>query len=312
MEKINFYDIELQFKEMLKENKFTRVITLKNGNIFKNFSDDWLIKSKREFSDIETRLTQDILLNSGDDLCKPVGMVYFEDWEIKSFLGYVMNKAKGISLDDYMFDSMLDDTSRLEIYNKIHSNLNNIIKKYDEIVFPDLCAENNIFIEPDSLNLQLIDCDGFQIGKYTSGIISEMVAEDKPAWKNSKYLVKGNTSLYTKELDKRSLILLYFYYVFNVDLFITQSYVNRYGEIISPVISLDKLFNLINLKDDDIKHIVWLIFQMDRKKPNHYLEEDLLAKLADEYTLEAFRSRYGNMINGSNGFCRRLVPKKGK
>lgn len=312
MKEINFYDVEVQFSERLKQNKFTQVIALKNGDFFKNFSDYWLARSKREFSDIETRLTQSTLLNSDEDLCKPLGMVYFEDWDIKSFLGYVMSRAKGISLDDYMLGSMVDADARLAIYNKIQVNLNDIIKKYDNMVFPDLCAENNIFIEPDSLKLQLIDCDGFQIDKYSSGMISEMVAEDKPAWKNSKYLVKGNSSLYTKELDKRSLVLLYFFYVFNVDLFITQSYVNRYDEFISAKLSLDELFSLINLQDDNIKHIVWLIFQMDKKKPNLYLEEYLLCKLSEEYTLEAFRSRYGNIINGSSGFCRRLVPKKGK
>ena len=95
----------------------------------------------------------------------------------------------------------------------------------------------------------------------------------------SKKYRNQEKQLFKKDLDIKSLIYLYFLTTFNIDL-------NKVGQI-NPFtrqpISLEEIFNCINLEDVDIMHKVWKIYQ--ENIPNEYLGEDVY-KLAENYQIE--------------------------
>lgn len=312
MKCINIYKIIPDFYPLFKEEDTSIVIELKNGQIAKIFNKEWLDKCRRKYSSLEKRIMFSEKLNLDLDIVKPEVLIYVQVFSDKKIIGYIMNKAIGVSLDEYIFSEKMIKKFDLHKYNQIHSNLTKIIKKYPNLVFPDLCSEHNIYINPEDLSLQLIDYDGIQIKEYASGVISNFVNKDKFQWENSKYLSESSTFCYTKELDIRSLVLLYFFYVFNIDLFVTQSYKTVNDDIIPVKLSLDELFHLIELKNDDIKHKVWLIFQNSKNLKNEYFDEESLMEIEEQYVLENFECEYGNKIDGKKGFCRRLVPKNKK
>lgn len=309
MEIIYYDELVPMFDKVLKKDCLSKVILLKDSRVLKVFQCDWLLKSITKYSNIETRIKKLSNLKTEKDVIKPISFVYYKYGYKNFFIGYIMNQAKGISLDKYINNLSLNEQLNLENYNDIYFKLASIIRKYDDIVFPDLCSENNIFIDSSNKLLQIIDCDGLQILEKSSGIISNMVSYDKYNWKNSKYLLNNEQYCYTKQLDIRSLTMLYFYYVFNINLSITKTYINVNDEIVKALISLDQLFSLINLKDDDIKHKIWLIFQLSKDMSNEYFAIDELQKIADKYTLECIDSNYGTTTNGKKKFIRRLTKK---
>lgn len=110
---------------------------------------------------------------------------------------------------------------------------------------------------------------------------------------NTKYFT--NESLFTKELDQKSSIFLYFLDTFNVNL-------NKVG-MIDPSngkpITLNDIFSFINLDDDDLCHKTWKIFQNDRA--NEYLGDDVF-RIADKYNMNVL-ARLGD------SYIKRLTKK---
>ena len=125
-------------------------------------------------------------------------------------------------------------------------------------------------------NVQFIDYDGLQIGGHRALSISTSLG-DPTKLINTKY---GTSDLFfTKELDKKSSIILYFLTAFNVNL-------NTVG-IINPdtgtPITLDDVFEIIKLDDPDVCHKVWKTFQDDQQ--NEFLGDDVF-RLADKYDVK--------------------------
>lgn len=86
------------------------------------------------------------------------------------------------------------------------------------------------------------------------------------------------SDLFSKELDVKSAIFLYFVDVFGINL----ASINRINPVTGRVVTFDDIFSMIQLEDVNIQHKVWKLFQPSI--PNEFLKDDMY-KLAENYRL---------------------------
>ncbi len=185
---------------------------------------------------------------------------------------YTMPYISGVDFTDY-YENIFD----LKSYAKIHSQIENNIKEGNKlgIVFPDLCTTENIRIT-DEGKVVFIDYDGLQIKEMPAVGFPDFLGTPEEVL-NSKYF-DFETGLFTKEIDIKSAIFLYFVDVFGINL----AGVNRIDLYTGKIVTLDDAFSIINLKDVDIKQKVWKLYQPSI--PNEFLGDDIY-KLAEQYKL---------------------------
>ena len=141
-----------------------------------------------------------------------------------------------------------------------------------DIVFPDLCTTENIFVNGNKVSF--IDYDGLQIGSHISSSISSLLGDQKKILIPKYY--DANSQLFKANLDKKSLIILYFITVFNIDL--------SHSIDLNNVNDSDflQLFETLNLEDQDIQEKIWKAFQPTGN--NDFLGDDVF-KIAEKYKL---------------------------
>lgn len=268
---------KLNLKEFLMENKGykvlkrcvdTTIIQLSTGEILKILDDELLKIISDTGYNLETRLKETPKLKQFDKFALPSRM--FEDEDIVK--GYTMSYIPGVDFTDY-YENIFD----LMGYANIHSQIEDNIKDGNNlgIVFPDLCTTENIRVTADG-KVFFIDYDGLQIKEMPAVGFSDFLGTPEEVLVNKYFDCKSN--LFTKELDIKSAIFLYFVDVFGINL----GTVNRINPVNGRKISLDYIFSIINLEDMDIQHKVWKLFQPTI--PNEFLGDDIY-KLAEKYKL---------------------------
>lgn len=289
---------KIQLNDLLKNNQLnskcitdTAVIySLPNNKIFKMFHTKYLEIFNIVGINLEEKLSTADTTTLPKEIIKPEVLVY-DGTEV---IGYIMAKAKGINYNTRDINLTMFERSNLLQYADLHFKLEKIIRSTPDIVYPDICTCENIYISgPD---IQLIDYDGFQIGKHKTLDISSSLGNQIQYFNTPKYITKD--LLFTKELDKKSLIILYFLSTFNIDL-------NRVGTIINPLtnqpFTLEEVLSCIGLEDYDIMNKIWKIFQ--NNKENDWLGEDVY-RLAYEYDLQLVS---GPLADGS--YLKKLIKK---
>ena len=131
----------------------------------------------------------------------------------------------------------------------------------------------------------MIDYDGLQVGNYITPIMSTSLGNQEQYF-CPKYCVN---KLFTPELDKKSLITLYFLNTFHVNL----SKVGLINPFSGDKVTLDFIFDLINLDDYDIQNKVWKCFQLN--KENEFLGDDVYS-VFENYKMEAIPFRDGTYV----------------
>lgn len=268
---------KLNLKEFLNENKGykilkrcedTTIIKLPNGELLKILDDELLKIISNTGYNLETRLNEVKNLTSFTNF--PLPTIMLEDEEIVK--AYVMSYIPGVDFTDY-YKNIFDLTS----YANIHSQIENNIKAGNNtgIVFPDLCTTENIRITKDD-KVFFIDYDGLQIKHMPAVGYSDFLGTPAEVLTEKYYDYKSG--LFTKELDIKSAIFLYFVDVFGINL----ATVNRINPQTGRIITLDDIFSIINLNDNDIQQKVWKLFQPTIA--NEFLGNDLY-KLAEKYIL---------------------------
>lgn len=250
---------------------------MKNGNILKIFNPFYMTMAKMCGINLEKKIEAAESVKLSDKIKKPTSVFYDVN---NSFIGYASNPASGISYNDKENILTLKQREDLYRYADIFTKLEKIVKESDA-VFPDLCTCDNIFIDEND-NIELIDYDGIQVGNHRVMQMSTTLGADS-LYRNPKYSRNG---LFTKNLDKKSLILLYFLDALNADL-------NKVGQKIpgtNEIITLDMFFNLIGIEDYDFMNKVYKIF--NDKLDNEYLGESLY-DIAERYTMKAFPTPMG-------------------
>ncbi len=180
-------------------------------------------------------------------------------------VGYIRRDVSGRNFSDVFSNESDSDKVNLYRYALIHHNLESVVEECSDIVFPCLCDGTGIYLEQD-FKPYFVNFEELQHGTFRVGRVSKKLGLRTDS-NDSKYLSNG---LFTKNLDKMSSIYLYFLNTFNVDL----------SNIDSK--SLGEVFNRLGLKDDDICHKVWLLF--DKESDNEFLRDDVF-RIAEEYDM---------------------------
>lgn len=278
MKRINFVDIVNQDSKLVTRGTGSTIIEISNGEILKVFDLPFLKFISANGINLERKVLDSERVVLHQDILKPTSIVYYNS----TFVGYIMEKACGISLNDY--DSRLSMNERKDLFNyaEIYKKIEDIVKFSDNVVFPDLCTIDNIFIDSFK-KIKFIDYDGLQFLNHEPLCISTTLGDqnqyDTPKYRSGNY--------FTKELDKKSLIMFYFLFTLNINL-------NK----VERIMSFDELFYQIGLKDYDLMNKVWNVFY--GKGENEYLGDDVF-KIAQDY----------NMIvcKVGNAYLKKLVRK---
>lgn len=254
--------------KILKRCKDTTIIMLPSGQLLKILDNELLKIISSTGYNLETRLNELNNLTKFDKFAWPTIML--EDENVVN--SYVMPYISGVDFTDY-YENIFD----LSSYANIHSQIEKNIKCGNKtgIVFPDLCTTENIRITDDG-KVYFIDYDGLQIKNMPAVGFSDFLGTSEDVLSGKYYDYKSG--LFTKELDIKSAIFLYFVDVFGINL----SAVNQINPYTGNIVTLDEIFSIINLDDVDVKQKVWKIFQPSL--PNEFLGEDLY-RLAEKYKL---------------------------
>lgn len=254
---------------ILKRYKDTTIINLPNGKLLKILDDKLLKRISNTGYNLETRLNEVKNLNKFTNFSWPTMML--EDDDIVK--AYVMSEIPGVDFTNY-YENILNLTSYASIHSQIETNIKN--GNNVGIIFPDLCTTENIRITHDN-KVFFIDYDGLQIKHMPAVGFSDYLGTPKDVLVKKYYDHKSN--LFTKQLDIKSAIFLYFVDVFGIDL----GAVNQINPYTGQNISLDEIFSMINLDNADIQQKVWRLFQ-PASIPNEFLGDDLY-KLAEKERL---------------------------
>lgn len=272
MEKISFSELSGDGLTKLFSGTKATIFKTRDGEIFKSFTSDYLKFLNSGGIDLEKNILDVKPIEGGDDIVIPNKAVFLDD----VFLGYTADFIDGVNLDVFIKSLSIGQKCDLDGFASLYQDVEKVVRESKNIVFPDLCTLSNLMVTNDGI-IKFIDYDGLQVDGRKTACISTMLGEHEQYF-NDKYL---NGELYTKELDKKSLIMFYFIVTFNVNL----NYVGKINNITGKIITLDDIFGQIGLENDDIKHKVWKCFQDDIE--NDYLEDDVL-RIAQEYDMNAY------------------------
>ena len=279
---------ELKIKKIINHNNKSIIYLLENGTVLKLYNTKLLEMLKRVGIDHEKKILDAKEITKVPEIITPKKAVY----ENKTFIGYTMPRVLGEDFNTHDDNLSISERENLLYYIRQHLQLEDIVKRanQEEIIFPDLCTCDNILINGNKISF--IDYDGLQIKNHRVDAISTSLGEPSQYFKNRKYTTANG--LFTKELDKKSLIILFFLSAFNINL-------NKIGtNAMGHIITLDDIFDIIGLEDYDIMNKVWKIF--NDKETNEFLGDDLY-HLYEEYQLKVIAQV------ANNQYIKKLIKK---
>lgn len=264
---------------------------LQNGSVLKVFKDSFLKDASRAGINLEKKILNSEYIASPYRVNLPIGAGYDQNGYFKA---YTTNYVEGQNLHSFSRGLSYDERCSLDMFALIHYNLESMVRKNQTIVFPDFCTRENFIID-SSLNVTAIDYDGLQVGNNRNLCFSSLLG-DFDQYLNIKYM--SEFCVFTKELDKKSLIYMYFLNTFNISL----ALIDKEPTLNDKAILLSKLFDHIGLDDYDVIDKVWKIYQNDQC--NEYLGNDVF-RLADKYRMECSYQP----VTSDGAYLKRLVRK---
>lgn len=279
MLKISLYDRGLRNRQLVNKSLFGETYRLMSGEYLKVFNDSVRFILNADHS-LEAKIMQAKPIPDVPEIIIPSRAVFDSK---NSFVGYVTPPAPGVDFNSYDANYTIEQRNNLVEYGQIFSTITDAVRRANGrgIVFPDLCTCDNIFIHNGRVSF--IDYDGIQVGRHKVYAMSTTLG-DEDGYYNAKYMKNG---LFTPELDKKSIVLLYFLSAFNINL-------NRIGQLVpgtGSIITLEEIFNMLGLKDDAFMKKVCKTLSMD--EPGEYIDEDIM-RIAHEYEMESYGPVMGN------------------
>jgi hypothetical protein len=284
------------YSEVLKNNKYFKLEELKvknyyspestlylitDGIVYKEFSTDLMNEDCHPVDGLAEKLQYAKFLPEG--VVKPTALV-FKDAE--HICGYIMPKVKGRSLDELERDGDPFDCSDIARYRDIYYKLKKIIVDAgDKIVFPNLLDTRNIFIDNEG-NVSLVSFDDVQLGPVEGHMDSDIECiYGGPELETEKYQKDG---LFTKNLDIRSLVFLYFYLVFTINLnyFSKFSFLERKYEI-------ERALQSFGIEDPVIVNKIDKLFDPD--VDNEFID-DFVDEFTEKYSLMYYFDFHKKML----------------
>lgn len=277
MEKMKLTMESLSGSILLSSDFDGNLYRLSDGSILKLFNAVYLDSYKRQNIDLKEKMLQVETIHH-PRIIVPDRMCCMDD----DVVGYIRRDVSGRSFTEFFSNESDNDKVNLYRYALIHHNLESVVEECSDIVFPCLCDETGIYLEQD-FKPYFVNFEELQHGTFRAGRVSKKLGLRTDS-NDSRYLSDG---LFTKNLDKMSSIYLYFLNTFNVDL----------SKIDST--SVGEVFNGLGLKDDDICHKVWSLF--DKDYDNDFLGDDVF-RIAEEYDMRV-------VFNTRTTCVKRLVKK---
>ena len=277
MEKMKLTMESLSGSILLSSDFDGNLYRLSDGSILKLFNAVYLDSYKRQNIDLKEKMLQVETIHH-PRIIVPDRMCCMDD----DVVGYIRRDVSGRSFTEFFSNESDNDKVNLYRYALIHHNLESVVEECSDIVFPCLCDETGIYLEQD-FKPYFVNFEELQHGTFRAGRVSKKLGLRTDS-NDSRYLSDG---LFTKNLDKMSSIYLYFLNTFNVDL-------SKFDST-----SVGEVFNGLGLKDDDICHKVWSLF--DKDYDNDFLGDDVF-RIAEEYDMRV-------IFNTRTTYVKRLVKK---
>lgn len=277
MEKMKLTMESLSGSILLSSDFDGNLYRLSDGSILKLFNAVYLDSYKRQNIDLKEKMLQVETIHH-PRIIVPDKMCCMDD----DVVGYIRRDVSGRSFTEFFSNESDNDKINLYRYALIHHNLESVVEECSDIVFPCLCDETGIYLEQD-FKPYFVNFEELQHGTFRAGRVSKNLGLRTDS-NDSRYLSDG---LFTKNLDKMSSIYLYFLNTFNVDL-------SKFNST-----SVGEVFNGLGLKDDDICHKVWSLF--DKDYDNDFLGDDVF-RIAEEYDMRV-------VFNTRTTCVKRLVKK---
>lgn len=258
----------LKGAKKLSSNDTSTVYKTNDGDIFKHFSELTLYIDSAFNLRLAEKIDYADKIVDFDELYKPTAAVY----KTGHICGMTTKFNDGIALSEYCSNGITSlQKNNLYFYKQLFEKLTRLVKKAHDrgIVIPDICSCANILVNSEG-NLSFIDYDGMQVDKYPVFQMSTALG------KQDKYFVPKyydeKTRLYSPELDKTSLLLLYFLCALNVN--VAGTFDSSRG------LDFNTFFELINLKDPTIRRMISDTLSSDK---NGFYIDTIAEMMADKY-----------------------------
>lgn len=263
LKSLEFSKIKNSVRSTRKNNNY-KVLYLSDGSIAKVFTASFLRRSKKNGLQLERRVLESESIQI-PELNLPTGIIYKNG----KFCGYTIKQISGKT-----YAELVEDISDLGEIATLIKKLEEVIKKGNEqgIVFPNINLDTIIKLPNDEICLT--DFDEIQYKDMQALKLSDLV---KSEVLGAKYM--QDDTLFTPEIDKLSIILLYLKVACGIDLieYIKKSSNNRMKKHIITDLLLElgiseELFarRVLNLFEDDIE--------------NYFVGDDLI-RIANKYQL---------------------------
>lgn len=266
MEKVELTNINFKKIKILKKSPISKVFLLDEKEVVKVYNSSYLKGiNRRRALERKIQASSTIKLK---ELVLPKKIILING----NFAGYTMDYIKG---ESYL-DIAITPYRNLDLINKEYLEIEKIIKKFHKegIIVPDLLNLTNIIVTEDGL--RFIDYDGMQIRDNKASSVSKILKKDIRHSSTIKYC--NYLGLYTEELDKKSLLILYILITFNNLINDINMDNNRFEKI-------DKLLEELNISQEDkLKEIIDKAYNPRNDIKNEYLEE-AVKEIGKKYVL---------------------------
>jgi len=266
MEKVELTNINFKKIKILKKSPISKVFLLDEKEVVKVYNSSYLKGiNRRRALERKIQASSTIKLK---ELVLPKKIILING----NFAGYTMDYIKG---ESYL-DIAIAPYRNLDLINKEYLEIEKIIKKFHKegIIVPDLLNLTNIIVTEEGL--RFIDYDGMQIRDNKASSVSKILKKDIRHSSTIKYC--NHLGLYTEELDKKSLLILYILITFNNLINDINMDNNRFEKI-------DKLLEELNISQEDkLKEIINKAYNPRNDIKNEYLEE-AVKEIGKKYVL---------------------------
>lgn len=266
MEKVELTNINFKKIKILKKSSISKVFLLDEKEVVKVYNSSYLKGiNRRRTLERKIQASSTIKLK---ELVLPKKIILING----NFAGYTMDYIKG---ESYL-DIAIAPYRNLDLINKEYLEIEKIIKKFHKegIIVPDLLNLTNIIVTEEGL--RFIDYDGMQIRDNKASSVSKILKKDIRHSSTIKYC--NHLGLYTEELDKKSLLILYILITFNNLINDINMDNNRFEKI-------DKLLEELNISQEDkLKEIIDKAYNPRNDIKNEYLEE-AVKEIGKKYVL---------------------------
>lgn len=266
MERVELTNINFKKIKILKKSTISKVFLLDEKEVVKVYNSSYLKGiNRRRALERKIQASSTIKLK---ELVLPKKIILING----NFAGYTMDYIKG---ESYL-DVAIAPYRNLDLINKEYLEIEKIIKKFHKegIIVPDLLNLTNIIVTEEGL--RFIDYDGMQIRDNKASSVSKILKKDIRHSSTIKYC--NHLGLYTEELDKKSLLILYILITFNNLINDINMDNNRFEKI-------DKLLEELNISQEDkLKEIINKAYNPRNDIKNEYLEE-AVKEIGNKYVL---------------------------